>query len=441
MSEILDWPGQINGCLSLTSAHGQPFVSLQSVWAEILTGRAWSDADCPGYRRPLSSLNDCEVMSEDKLLYPASAAQPQDGSSLVINMPLLIPNQRTHDRTWLSDGSLPIHTVVSPAIMAMAAPCKHYRARPFPTTACAQVNLAEAIAACLENEKQRLKCTLHLMKTKRFQVAFIRITVFDLLAHLLGADYLSCRQRLIWPQIKSFLDELDNILSHIMAINKDSRKLVLSAFKHKACRARLNLNQLLSEGGYCGFREFRTEKDSKLVHRIQALQTLHAEDLQGSYPISLNKQIDSATTAAASPVYGSIYINRTDRFADGIVSQENHACRLKEIQQYLQSTLSREFGENNYVFPIGSNNPDAETAIFMRKEIPRLEILPGPELVVSIPGVDLHDTANSRAVDQELYPRSTHDYQGFVWFSDANKHSLQSITTIDVNRYLTGPSS
>jgi predicted AlkP superfamily phosphohydrolase/phosphomutase len=422
LTEFMDYPKQLDNCLSLDSADAQPFVSVQSVWAEILTGKAWSATGCPGYRRPTSSLNTCAVISEDELVYPADLAKPDYNDSIVINMPLLKPGRQ--NRLWLSDGSLPIQTRVSPERLALASPYNSYRAKPFPSTAHALIDLTESVKACLENEKQRLRCALQLIKSSKWQIAFVRITVFDTLAHLLGPDYLSCRHRLIWPYIKSFLPELDQMLADIAEISKDSYTCVISTFSHVPCHAQVNLNQVLAKGGFCRLREHHQLERYELASRMQAVRAVHAT-MAGTLPIvSLTKPFDLSHTTAASPVYGAIYLNCKDRFVDGIVTKKDAGPILAEIREFLNAALSKELGLGEYVF----SSPQIDKK-------PAQEIFT-PDLLVSIDGVELHDANQIGAIDHENHPRSTHSYRGFVWLSDSKAPANQCIKTTALHQCL-----
>ncbi len=422
----MDWPKQLSNRFKLDAADGQPFVSVQSVWSELLTGSSWSHVDCPGYKRPLSSLNSCDVLSEDELLEPCLSAGSDSAKSIVINMPLLKP--RPPARLWLADGSLPLQTTVSPEKLALSPPYESYRAKPFASPAEALIDLTESVKACLANEKQRLDCALHLMRHNSWQSAFIRLTVFDTLPHLLGPDYLSCQHRLVWPLIKSFLCELDQVLENIFQISKESSKCVLSTFTHTACRARLNLNHLLASAGLCRLRNNHRYEQSLLSQRLQAVQAVYSRKQGGNdvgLPVvSLTKRFDTATTFAASPIYGAIYLNRQDRFADGIIASKDEDSILHETQDYLKSTLSREFGPEDFVFSVKRKTD--------RKSFS------GPELIVSIAGVDLHDASHTRGIDHDYHPRSTHNYHGFVWLSNTEKRKSQQIKTTEVYRYLMG---
>jgi predicted AlkP superfamily phosphohydrolase/phosphomutase len=428
LTEFMDYPKQLDNCLALDSVNGKPFVSVQSVWAEILTGKDWAALGCPGYRRPTSSLNTCEVVTEDDLVYPATLASFDNAESIVVNMPLLKPNRQS--RFWLSDGSLPIQTRVSPERLALEAPYSSYRAKPFPSTAHALLDLSESVKACLDNELQRLRCALQLMKNTNWQIAFIRITVFDMLAHLLGPDYLSCRHRLVWPYIKSFLSELDKMLTDIDGIRPHSYKCVISTFSHVPCRAQVNLSQVLAQGGFCQARELDEVERSELANRMQAVLAINSAKMAGALPlVSLTKPFDISRTTVASPVYGAIYLNKKDRFSDGIVADKDSPSLLAEVTKFLNSALSRELGEGTYVFPSQSDLPS------------QLEGKPAyqfftPELVVSIDGVEFHDASHIVAIDHENHPRSTHNYNGFVWFSDSKATANQRVTTSALHQCL-----
>ncbi len=416
-------------CFDLSSADGQPVTSLQSLWAEILTGGKWNEVGCPGYRRPGSSLNTCQVVSEDDLLAPVSLLQANASQlALLVNMPLLSPSHP--GRVWLSDGSIPSQTAVSPSALLSNPLFAGYKARPYLSVAQALTDLSEAVNRSLAVENQRLECALDLITRYSWQICFLRLTVFDQLAHLLGPDFLRSSSRLVWPSIKEFLINLDKKLTEIFRLSSGAHICLLSTFGHSDCRARLNVNQLLA---HCGFLNFSGGDvfEQTLSRRRQASAAVNLlrrpAEKNTESRVAISANFETSRTLAASPIYGMIYLNLKSRFEDGIVLDEEATSLLKSIRENLNTALIKEFGMDDYLIEPGSTNK--------LKKQPAMTS--APDLVLSVRGVELHDLINSETVDWQNRPRSTHDYNGFV-FLPQNLHRplAKGLSTLDLHKHL-----
>ena len=438
LSQQVEWLNQFTNPIRLKTSNGQAIVSLQSVWAEILTGRPWYAVGCPGYRRPTASLNECEVVTEDGLwtnncLINSEPARP----ALLINMPLLKP--RPEHRLWLADGSLPLQTTVSPSTLAIKPPFNSYRPRPFSSSARALLHLNDSVKACLEVEQKRIQCAIALMESHDWQSCFLRITVFDLLTHLLGPGYLLCEQLSLWPSIKTFLQFLDTSLKRISQLAADSYMYLISTFSHIVCRARLNPNQLLAQGGYCNFAP-QEVANQDMTRRKRASLVVAGKKTEIHWAaqslISLTSRFEASRTAAASPVYGTVYLNLQDRFKDGIVSQRHALPLMVEVAEYLKYALELEFGNGDYIFRPLRPCLD-EPSLKLGQENATLSIAPGiPDLIISIDGVELTDSSQTPIIDYENHPHSVHKYEGFVCLPESDRLQSCEISNLQLHQLL-----
>jgi hypothetical protein len=443
LSSFVDWAKELRENVRLVPADEQPLVSLQSAWAEILTGLPWYVVDCPGYRRPAPSLNECEVMTEDRLLSTISLV-PDDrqGSSLVINMPLIQP--RSPSRLWLADGSLPTQCTVDPPALMLDSPFKDYKARPFSSTARALLNLSDSVNACIQNETLRLQCALNLIEKSNWRVCFLRITFFDLLHHLLGEDYLRDPQRIVWAPIRDFLAQFDKAMQRIASLCPAVYTCVVSTFHHIPCRARLNINQMLSDLGFCHFQALSHASEPVLARRREAslllARTKKERTNWGQLSLPSNKSFnfDLIHTSAASPISGTIYVNRSSRFSGGIVSDQDAASTLAEVRASLTFLLNKEFSNGSYITtPGGCAEMKAPvSSLSLRPDNPMLGHRQGPDLTVSIPGVELHNSTQPAAIDHENHPCSTHEYTGFAWVSGSVPAPNNEVSTVALHRHL-----
>jgi hypothetical protein len=124
-----------------------------------------------------------------------------------------------------------------------------------------------------------------------------------------------------------------------------------------------------------------------------------------------------AATKAGSPVQGCIYINRKDRFADGTVDYADVELVKKELHSFLRDELSTSFGSGFHLWTA------AQDSIF------------GPDMMVSIAGVDIHNSSFSPIVDRNSRPRSIHVPEGFVWLSGGGP-VVEMLKPVEVNAQL-----
>jgi predicted AlkP superfamily phosphohydrolase/phosphomutase len=227
----------------------------------------------------------------------------------------------------------------------------------------------------------------------------VRLSVFDLIAHLLGPYALQCQELRVWPQINEFLERLSESLSEMTRRLDDAVVCAVSAFSHTVCRARLNLNQLLSQGGFCRLAVSEDDANPLIAARSAAARAVSRERESGavqSRTVSRTNRFIPEGLLAASPVSGTVYLNLKSRFVDGVVEENRRAALLESVREYLQQELSREFG--SLVQLCGCEGAESE----------------GPDLIVYGEGVEFHNTSNSPAVDRDNLPLSTHRAEGFL---------------------------
>lgn len=380
---------------TLNSAHG--------AWAEILSGKPWWETGCVGYAFPQNSLCDLEVSSESSYKLESALTQLP---SLIVNVPLLEPK----DRLWLSDGLSALS--VSPERLLSSEPFKDYHSRPFTSPAYFLGKAYEGLRLCLEVEKQRLICAEALTGESNWQLGIIRLSAFDQLAHFLGNDYLSNTALSIHPAIESFINETNNALERIIENAQPSTIAIISSYSHVECKKRVNLNQLLTQLGFCKL------KEKALVQKEQVLRyqsTIALAIRKVSSPrISTTNAFVEESCIAASPIQGAIYVNVKGQFQNGIIHRNNQSAQAKEIELQLKSAL-KEAGVAS--FTIESNpeltNPSKKNA---------------PDLMIYAEGVDFHNLYDAPAVDSFSHPLSCHSTDGFVCIDNSDEDHLSRLS-------------
>jgi hypothetical protein len=230
------------------------------------------------------------------------------------------------------------------------------------------------------------------------------------------------------------------MLSRILQQSEDAHLCVVSTFCHTPCLARLNLNELLAQADLCNFRRSSQNSDPVHARRQQALTTVaevKPEFLQEGKPmLSISQQFDTSSTLAASPVYGTIYLNRKNQFKDGIVGDQEIQLLRDQVAKLVMDSLAGRFGAGQFVFVPGQSCHEARSVQGGQSGSGNQDWRDlAPDLLVSIGGVELYDIANSPVLDYGNYPRSTHEYSGFVWLSNEQGHANE-IKSIDLHRHL-----
>jgi hypothetical protein len=378
----------------------RPFSCPQPFWAELLSGRAWSELDCPGYARPANSLNQLEIMTENHLPCSLPLLCGDDQlADVLINLPLVKPKP---GRFWLSDGSFPIQITCYPQELERAALFHAYKPRPFISTTAALADKSASVSASLQVEQQRLDCAIKLLAEKNWRTAFLRVSVFDLLAHLIEPDFLHSEQLSYWKDIDKFLSSFSTALAAIFEQIDLSRTVVFSSFSHVPCHSRLNLNLLLEKGGFCRLEE--KSEDARLLAsgtRADAVKLLNwaGDAPPNSRPmVSKTNSFDLRHTYAGSPVQGAVYLNRKDRFENGTVDGGEVLELRNKVATYLTEELQKELGQKVFLWHSERRNQEPM----------------GPDLMVYATGVEIHNTAEGPIFDRSNRPRTTHAGEGFV---------------------------
>jgi hypothetical protein len=389
--------------------------SPQAAWSELLTGLSWSQLGCPGYARPKDSLNDLEIVTEDLLSGRLDLLEcPGAERQLLINLPIVKPKD---GRIWLSDGSWPYQNTVSPIELRNCHPFDAYRPRPYASTTVALSDRRSSIISCLAAERQRLECALELIRNQRWRICIYRVSVFDQLAHLIGSDSLFCQGLIESKELEEFWTSLGTGLSEIAELCADTTLAVISTFSHVNCRARLNLNELLSLAGFCVLRKTENAEMTSIIERRRsaalalAKAEVAVESAAAQQPaVSSTSCFELERTVAGSPTAGAVYLNRKSRFASGIVEDFQVNVILERVEDYLRNYLTKEFASGFQLEKIIGGHERS------------------PDLIVQINGVELHNTLGPPWLDRHNHPRSTHCGAGFIALS-ASLSSLSAPTS------------
>ncbi len=372
---------------TLNSAHG--------TWGEILSGSPWWESGCVGYAFPRHSLNDLEIGTESSYQFHSMLTQVP---TLVVNVPLLEPQ----NRLWLSDGTN-ASSRVNPNKLAIQEPFKSYQARPFTSPSYYFGKTKEGTRLCLEIEKQRLTCAESLALQDNWRLGIVRLTAFDQLAHLLGPHYLRDTSLAVHSAIESFISKAGESLKRIIQSAEPTTIAVVSAYSHVECKKRVNLNQVMTQLGLCKL------LDKATVQKEQALRYQSATALSNridtSPLISTTNIFVEESCIAASPVQGAVYINKKDRFKNGLIDINEQVSKTNEIASQLKSALC-EAGINN----INIESPPSKTL--------------APDLMIYAEGVDFHNLYDAPAVDAFSHPKSCHSTTGFVCMKNNNSTDL-----------------
>lgn len=370
---------------SLSILDERVLTSAQAVWAEILTGKPWYTNGCVGYSRPDGSLNKLSVFSEKNLRVPLTLLESETDRLVSINVPLLRP---TANRFWLSDGSLPIRKYVSPASLVDSSRVTNYVPRPLTNLAVFTESVEEIVRRCIEIESTRLDCAIDLFKQNQFVNFVYRVSAFDSLTHLIGLNFLAAKDLQIYDTLKQFLQRLDSFFELIA----DASVAVVSGYAHMPCRGVLNLNNWLESGGF-----FNLKTSSAAEARANAFATVVNARPPAHLMSSMEGEIDTATTTAASPISGAIFINKSDTFADGCVAPNDYVELRSRVKSLLEG-FSRNFGDR---FSMAEN---------LSKQSHMNEL--GPEFMVHVRGFEFHNMKTGATVYN--VPRTVHAPGGFA---------------------------
>jgi len=404
--------------------HSGLLTSAAAIWGEILTATPWYENGCAGHAKPWKSLNRTKVVTEGDLAVPAKVLEAHL-RQLVVNVPLLVPQESK--RLWLSDGSLPLPDTVSPRSLRGEEPVASYSPRPYGALAEEIGYRKGAMQHCLETELQRLECANKLLRSNDPTISIIRLSLFDHIAHLIGTGFLIDEDLVYRAEIRQFLGFLDDWLCGLFS--EGHQVYLISAFSHKACESRLNLNELLSRGGFLTFGRL----DSAAMRRVAALEALASDngDQQSvGSKANLHAQVscqqaifDCSRTLAASSVLGFVHVNSEDRFEDGVVKRMDVEGTRAVLREFLDNALRRSFGEAYSIW--SKNEVRGQASERVHREL--------PDLVVYVPGAEFHNSADLRFGPSDR-PRSVHSPDGFFWSPSDQLPS--SILPIDICRHL-----
>jgi hypothetical protein len=387
--------------------NSSPFTDAQPIWAEILTGEPWYRNGCAGYARPRRSLNHLQVCTEQILEVPIRLFNDDGGDlNLVVNVPILQPRETS--RIWLSDGGAPSIKMVSPHSLLNNTPFQKYNPRPLVSIADAIADCKEALATYLECELTRLQCAAIAAKKSDWTFFLYRTSIFDQLAHLLGASFVDQTNLAITSELKKLLLEMDELFAAIFI--QASNALLFSSFSHVRCEGIFSFNDALEKSKLLK-RSAETSSTDQL--RLLALAAAQSSEDEPVQPITVakSKRYVAQKTLCASPVRGTIYLNSANKFDDGGKIDQGGIER-EELR------ISHFFGETTSHFnrPVTlQRNPDAASI--------------GPNFVFQIDGFELVETLGSTSREYDL-PLSTHSSNGFVWSTKIDPQ--KTYQTVDI---------
>lgn len=222
-------------------------------------------------------------------------------------------------------------------------------------------------------------------------------------------DILSQQKLFFFEGMRLLLSEIDRILSAMLRLNPSVTCALLSAFSHSSCRGMINLNDTLKQGGFLQYDQSEAATPVGASSRKSAVEAIaRGREVEPSAMRSLEGRLDLRTTVAASPVAGCVYLNRADRFADGIVSAETYGETCQKVRNFLHDTLSRRFGNVSI-----EDAPEDTSPLNMV-----------PDFVINIPGVEFCNVEHRIAREQD-HPRTTHSPKGFAILSTARDLSRE----------------
>jgi len=409
LPEMIRSIGRFHSCILDT----KPLVSAQAIWAELLTGHHWFENGCAGYSKPVRTLNALDIFGESDLLVPMKLLSPL--SNLIVNIPLIKPADRS--RIWLSDGSTSSNKTVSPRSLDREKPFSDYQPRPFASIVEALSKVETSLDACLETERIRLDCALELMKRQDWQRCFIRLSIFDHLAHLFGPSGFLSRDLQYFDRIRAFLSDLDNKLSSLLEREREFEVCIVSCFSHVRCAGRFNLNNLLKEGRFLQLHNVAAVHavSSDRARRVAALNELAGQFVFPGALQSSEGLVATERTVAVSPVSGGIFINDKERFSDGIVAMEDFASTKERVANYIRWRLQSSVGNRAII----CTNPQPQNSA------------PTPDIVVYVDGIELYNVNDAKLSDASC-PRSTHAPEGFVYFPRKKRSHSSTITPVQL---------
>jgi hypothetical protein len=336
--------------------------------------------------------------------------------SIVVNVPILTPKP---GRLWLSDGSLPGIGFVSPAEAAESFSLNEYKPRPFTCAPLATARLNESISQCLKTEIVRLDCAARLLRGSKWTVGIVRLTVFDLLAHLLGPDFLDETDRVGYGEINEFLTLLDAWLKGLIDLFPADHLCVLSTIGHIQCQARVNLNQLLRMGGYCRLlKDEQSEQSGMLARRKAATMQVRRDERIQEPAVTPQWLFDLPATVCGSVVQGAIHLNLKGRYSGGIVEKEAAGGLISEVRGFIVASLKQQLG--------------IEPEVWQCETIGEV----GPELMIYMPGVEFHNSVGSEPIDKMVRPRSCHTADGFVLLPANVERPAGALTPLELHGVL-----
>lgn len=362
-----DFQSKIGGKLPFYTGHTHADATLQtrSLWAQVLTGLGWRHTGIVGYRQPFGSLIRSRIVFEGDLpiCFPTSSKIPEH-EQLLVNVPMLEPK----GRLWLSDGTHQLST----SGLDKGDLGQQYLPRPFFGLGSKMCQRRQALNELLRIDLQRCAWVQALVRKYAPKLLIARLGFFDALGHLFGLDH------------RALADELGDIEQRLVELldflyERFDQLLVVSLHDFVECRSLIDINRALQAHGFLNYQKRRA--DSHL--REEAASALGMFAAAAEPP-----PIDIERTLAVAITDGAIYLNRADRFADGILDGKETAAVQRAVTQLVMS----EFGHLKLDLQTNGSR--------------------GPDLVLQVEQADFRGFPSEEAADQASL--AVHGARGFV---------------------------
>jgi hypothetical protein len=320
------------------------------------------------------------------------------------------------NRTWLSDGSLPSMVTVNPAELSQSF-AKAYKGRPYTALSSALSDRYQAAERLVQLELERLDAVRVQLEKNTWERAIVRLSFFDQLQHLFGLRCFDDPDLIIHDLFLQFIGRLDQFLEAVTKL--ECEFFCLSAYRHRSCRSRFNINALLNRHGFLAT-QTQTADASR---RATALAAISGHPPAHASVQSIGGHLATEQTVAASPVGGCVYLNLKNSFVDGTVSDAEAGVLADSIYEVLEGKMFDYFGERARLY----------TMPLQQQQQPGSSL---PRLILYVPEVEFFD-GNETILDNQDKPAVCHGSGGF-FFQRAKGQLDENMTPLDVHNLLRG---
>lgn len=335
-------------------------------WVSFATGKNPGKHGCYDFLLPRSSLSNTQPIStrdiNGKTFY--ELLETNGMQSIVINLPCPCP-PRTNTiiiASFLAQGE----NYVFPSNLIDEIPeLKNYRILPDLSSP----EIVESINDFRKVERIRFTCSKELFK-KNWDFFFLLFNITDWIQHVMYDKLISQRMPEDSEAMKAFKEIDEYIGWFVNNVPRNTNIFVISDHGFCLYKKKFAINRWLMEEGYLKakpkkrgiIQKFRGMAGLSLkylpllrfFYTIVNRTIFHTHFLER---LILNIEPDLSKTIAysigtAAGAYGSIYINRKERFDDGIIETEKYRELRNEIIEKLKKLKEPETGKNvaKYVF-------------------------------------------------------------------------------------------